>query len=810
MKPTVTRILYLDADEKDRAQVQDILRQESADMVVTAVGTVGEFENLLRISKFDLILSEVNTPGLPDLAVLEKVKGFNPKLPVILLTGGNNGQMGAESIQRGAADLILKSPATLAILPHKVRMVMDKLQADEKWRESEQRYNDMIRRIPMGVYIARAHPGFPVNFEYISPRCCEMMGLNADEVRSNPDVVDLAAHPEDREKFRRARKEAAAAGKPFAWEGRFVVRGEQRWFRIESEPMFLPDGDILWNGVVIDITGRKQMEDQILQNEAIFTSFLENSPVYVFFKDKDIRTLRLSKNYEQMLGIPVSQAVGKSMEELFPSELSRSMDAADRRVLNEGRRVDVIEELNGRTYETTKFPILSNDQPEMLAGFTVDITERRQAERMLQQSEALNQAIISQSPIGIAVFTSTGKPLFGNQAWKKIWGISEEKYQYELSREFEALGFDEWDEYLQDHIEKVRQVYQKGGRLYLPDLKVPNPHPGAAEWVSQYYYAILDGHGQVERVVTMTEDVSARKKVEAEIMKNRALLTRVQEVAQLGSIEINLADRSVTAGPVARRIYGFNNEALSLADVQAFDLPEYRTEIDAALENLIHLNQEFNLQYKIKRKSDGAIRDIHARAEYNPEEHTVVGSIQDITERKLIMQVLMENEEKFRTLFEHANDMILISNVDDRILDANRRACDLLGYSREELLKMRVTDLQAPEVRGPEGTTLRREFEKFSDGIFESVDIRKDGTRFPVEVALSKVTSANGIRFFGIIRDVSERKRIEQELKEQIEAQKQVRDMTFDHEQTISDLKREINTLLRKAGEQEKYPVSSH
>ena len=77
-------------------------------------------------------------------------------------------------------------------------------------------------------------------------------------------------------------------------------------------------------------------------------------------------------------------------------------------------------------------------------------------------------------------------------------------------------------------------------------------------------------------------------------------------------------------------------------------------------------------------------------------------------------------------------------------------------------------------------------------------------------MTLSKVTSANGIRFFGIIRDISERKRIEQELKEQVETQKQVRDMTFEHEQTISDLKREINTLLIKAGEKEKYTVSSH
>jgi two-component system cell cycle sensor histidine kinase/response regulator CckA len=133
------------------------------------------------------------------------------------------------------------------------------------------------------------------------------------------------------------------------------------------------------------------------ESETIFSSFLEHSPIYIFFKDQNVRALRLSKNYERMLGIPVSEALGKTMDELFPSELAKSMVADDLRILSEGRQVDVVEEFNGRIYETTKFPVFKDGKPEMLAGFTIDITDRRRAEEALRRSEMRFKTLIENS-----------------------------------------------------------------------------------------------------------------------------------------------------------------------------------------------------------------------------------------------------------------------------------------------------------------------------------------------------------------------------------------------------------------------------
>ena len=105
---------------------------------------------------------------------------------------------------------------------------------------------------------------------------------------------------------------------------------------------------------------RKQAEKALRESENIFSLFMEHSPIYVFFKDENIRSIRLSRNYEQMLGRSIDELLDKTMDELFPSDLAKSMIADDLRILNEGKPITVEEEFNGRFYETTKFPILIN------------------------------------------------------------------------------------------------------------------------------------------------------------------------------------------------------------------------------------------------------------------------------------------------------------------------------------------------------------------------------------------------------------------------------------------------------------------
>jgi len=134
------------------------------------------------------------------------------------------------------------------------------------------------------------------------------------------------------------------------------------------------------------------------------------------------------------------------------------------------------------------------------------------------------------------------------------------------------------------------------------------------------------------------------------------------------------------------------------------------------------------------------------------------------TNRQLEQQAkaLRESEERYRLLFECAADAIFLENERDEIVDVNRRACELLGYTRQELLAMKVSDIQAPEARGPLGNVIRNEWAQHRDTAFESVDLRRDERRIPVEVSLSELSSQGERLMLSIVRDITERKRAEQ------------------------------------------------
>lgn len=224
-------------------------------------------------------------------------------------------------------------------------------------------------------------------FIYSSPSCERITGHTAAEFEAEPDLLARIIHPDDLALFTAHVRESIAKQVPSYLTFRITrPDGDERWVEHFCRPILDSDGRHLGcRGSNRDITKRKRIEASLEESEEIFKLFMEHSPIYVFFKDEKTRGIRLSKNYEKMLGRPVHEMLGKTMDELFPSELAKSMTEDDLKVLRDGTPIEVVEELNGRIYTTTKFPIIKQGKPSLLAGFTIDITERDRAEKELQQ-----------------------------------------------------------------------------------------------------------------------------------------------------------------------------------------------------------------------------------------------------------------------------------------------------------------------------------------------------------------------------------------------------------------------------------------
>ena len=139
-----------------------------------------------------------------------------------------------------------------------------------------------------------------------------------------------------------------------------------------------------------DITERKRTEEALKKSEDLLSLMMKYTPVYTFIKEvtpTESRVLNASENFQQMVGIPGSEMIGKLMDEIFPAEFAAKMTADDWAVCASGKIFNQEEELNERYYRTIKFPISHGDK-NLLAGYTIDISEQKQAEQILEKNDA--------------------------------------------------------------------------------------------------------------------------------------------------------------------------------------------------------------------------------------------------------------------------------------------------------------------------------------------------------------------------------------------------------------------------------------
>ena len=273
-----------------------------------------------------------------------------------------------------------------------------------------------------------------------------------------------------------------------------------------------------------EIVDRTKAQKELAHERFLLVTLMDNSLDYIYFKDTESRFLRISQALAGYFGMDdPAQAIGKSDSDIFDAERAEQYMADEREVMKTGQPVmDKEEEQpwpDGRTrwIATTKVP-LRNDQGEVIGTFGVsrDITKRKLAEKVLQDSQVLYSSLVENLPVSVFRKDLEGRIAFGNRRYCETLGHPLE----------ELLGKTDYDLFPPEMAEKYRKddasVLATGvGWEDVEEHRKPN---GEMIYVHVLKTPVRDAAGKIAGIQVMFWDVTARKKAEAALEQERYLL----------------------------------------------------------------------------------------------------------------------------------------------------------------------------------------------------------------------------------------------------------------------------------------------
>ena len=335
--------------------------------------------------------------------------------------------------------------------------------------ESEARFRTLVANIPGAVFRRAAE--WPWRFEYVSDAVEAITGHRpADLVPPGaPAEVSLAV-PEDLPAVAEAIRRAVSTGQPYELEYRIRhADGTTRWVHDRGRPVGDGSGERTWiDGVIFDITERKQAEETLKHELNLMHALMENLPNQIYFKDRENRFTRISNAQARVLGLSdPGQAIGKTDFDFFSEEHARQAFDDEQRIMRTGAPLVGFEEKetwpDGRVtwVSTTKVPLRdANGNITGIVGISRDITEHKRMEAALTEQAETYRALFSTAFDGVVEVDEDLHIVDANRVYCRLLGYNRIEL---LGRSIQDLEGKETPEQVEGHMKQLQR--EGGGRF---------------------------------------------------------------------------------------------------------------------------------------------------------------------------------------------------------------------------------------------------------------------------------------------------------------------------------------------------------
>lgn len=516
----------------------------------------------------------------------------------------------------------------------------------------------------------------------------------------------------------------------------------------------------------------------------------EQTPGAIFILDKNFRFEYVNPSFVKLSGYSKEELLNRTVAELFYHEdLPESRNEIVKSLLNgdkwQGELLTYNK--NGSTYWANTMASPYKDEEGNIEGYIIiqqDISDRKKMETSLQESEKFYRTLIESSMDAVSL-NQNGKFLLVNSAFCSMFGYTNEEIFSMVPESF--IAPEDRDRVMKLHYKRMqgeidKQNYQasfihKSGKRVLTDLNATT----------------VQVNGQNASFITMV-DITERTQMENALRESEEKYKTLVENSQDGILIIR-DNHILFANNTICNILGYCVEDMNLFPSVDIIHPDDHYKVLAIADR--RRNKDFSRISESFRMiaKDGSVKECETLSTLIEFEGQWASffTIHDVTENNRIQLQLKESEEKYRQLFAAESDAIfMIDAKTGQILDANPATSSIYGYSHDELLHMKNTDVSAEPDKTIEATS------KHVTLVNYRIHKKKDGSVFPVELSAGFTTFHNREIQIVTSRDITERIKTQEAL---AKSEQKYRELADFLPQTVYELDPRGNLLyMNKSG----------